>query len=80
MTRVTPVRHETAVDSSHNGTHGTRMTRTKNLVVRLNEGEDGMIAALSAARDEPKTMVVRRLILAAFVERFGLNAPTKHAK
>jgi hypothetical protein len=55
--------------------------RTKNLVVRLDEQEHRMVQALAEAHDEPMTTVVRKLLKAAYVERFGVTPPkTKPAK
>lgn len=53
--------------------------RNRNLVVRLDEQEHAMVQALSEAADEPMTMIVRRLLKAAYVERFGVTPP-KHSK
>jgi hypothetical protein len=49
--------------------------RNRNLVVRLDEQELRMVQALSEARDEPMTMVVRRLLKQAYVDRFGITPP-----
>ena len=49
--------------------------RNRNLVVRLTEQEHGMVAALSEAADEPMTMIVRRLLKLAYVDRFGVAPP-----
>jgi hypothetical protein len=43
--------------------------------VRLDEQELAMTRALAEDRDEPMTVTVRRLLKAAYVERFGVNAP-----
>jgi len=51
--------------------------RTRNLVVRLDEQEHAMAVAVAEARDEPMTMVVRRLLKQAYVERFGLTPPPR---
>jgi len=36
-----------------------------------------MARAVADARDEPMTMTVRRLLRAAYVERFGITPPPK---
>jgi hypothetical protein len=51
--------------------------RNRNLVVRLDEQEHAMAVAVAEARDEPMTAVVRRLLRAAYVDRFGLIPPPK---
>jgi hypothetical protein len=54
--------------------------RENNLVTRLDDDEIAMIRELSAATDEPMTRVVRRLIRAAYVDRFGVGrAPSASA-
>lgn len=52
--------------------------RGRNLVVRLTDDELEMARALAEARDEPMTMLVRRLLTVAYAERFGVARP-KHA-
>jgi hypothetical protein len=54
--------------------------RNRNLVVRLDEQELAMARALAADRDEPMTMVVRRLLKSAYVDRFGVTPPPQTAK
>jgi hypothetical protein len=54
--------------------------RNRNLVVRLDEQELAMVRALAEDRDEPMTMTVRRLLKAAYVDRFGLTPPAQAAK
>ena len=43
--------------------------------MRLTEDEHAMIATLAEAKDEPMTMIVRKLVRDAYVERFGLTKP-----
>lgn len=50
--------------------------RTRNLVVRLSDDEHAMAARLAEAKDEPMTMIVRKLLRSAYVERFGLEKPS----
>ena len=52
--------------------------RDRNLVVRLSDDELAMARELAEARDEPMTATVRRLLRAAYVERFGVR-PAAHA-
>ena len=49
--------------------------RNRNLVVRLDEQELAMARALAEDRDEPMTMLVRRLLKSAYVDRFGVKPP-----
>lgn len=51
--------------------------RTKNFVVRLDDQEHAMVQALADAIHEPMTTIVRRLLRAAYLERFGLTPPKK---
>lgn len=50
--------------------------RTRNLVVRLDDQEHAMVRALAEATDKPATMIVRELLKAAYVDRFGFRPPT----
>jgi len=52
--------------------------RAHNLNVRLTAEELALAHALADDRDEPMTMLVRRLLRDAYVARFGLEKP-KHA-
>jgi predicted DNA binding CopG/RHH family protein len=54
--------------------------RKRNLVVRLDEQELAMVRALAEAQDLPMTMFIRRLLRAAYVERFGVTLPPPPAK
>lgn len=47
--------------------------RKNNLVVRVDDEEIAMLRAIADARDEPMTMVVRKLVRDAYVERFGIG-------
>ncbi len=50
--------------------------RTRNLVVRVDEQELAMAHRLADDRDEPMTMLVRRLLRDAYIARFGLEKPS----
>jgi hypothetical protein len=54
--------------------------RTRNLVTRLTEDELEMARQLAEARDEPMTVLLRRLLRIAYVERFGVTPPPQAAK
>ena len=47
--------------------------RKRNLVVRLDDRELRMAHALASASDVPMAQVIRRLLLAAYVEKFGVG-------
>lgn len=51
--------------------------RNRNLVVRLDEREHAMVRALAEATDKPATMIVRELLRAAYLDRFGVAALPK---
>lgn len=51
------------------------MKRTRNLVTRLTDEELAMAQALAKSRDESMMTVVRRLLKAAYVDRFGVTPP-----
>lgn len=54
--------------------------RSNHLNVRLSDQEIAMAHALAEDRDEPMTMILRKMIRDAYVARFGVTPPKKSQK
>lgn len=64
------------VDSGQNATHKKPMTkRERNLVVKCTDAELNMLHRMSDDGDEPIARIVRRLVTAAYVARYGVETP-----